>query len=61
MNKAINHDANLLHTWLCKKGLILSSNQGKTEYMMFGTAARKKKIENEMIIEINCKPISNTD
>ena len=29
--------------------------------MMFGTAARRKKIENEMIIEISSKPISNTD
>ena len=29
--------------------------------MMFGIAAKRKKIENEVIIEINSKPISNTD
>ena len=28
---------------------------------MFGTAARRKRIENEMTIEISSKPISNTD
>eukprot|EP00794_Sanderia_malayensis_P005836 gene5836-6533_t len=28
---------------------------------MFGTATRRKRIENEMIIEINSKTISNTD
>ena len=61
INKAINHDANLLHTWLCNNGLILNSNRGKTEFLIFGTAARRKKIENEIIIEINSKPISNTD
>jgi len=61
INKAINHDANLLHTWLCNNGLILNSNQGKTEFMMFGTAARRKRIENEMTIEINSMPISNTN
>ena len=61
INKAIIHDANLLHTWLCNNGLILNSNRGKTEFMIFDTAARRKKIENEMIIEINSKPISNAD
>ena len=61
INKAINHDANLLHTWLCNNGLILNSNKGKTEFMMFGTATRRKRIENEMTIEISSKPISNTD
>ena len=61
INKEINYDANLLHTWLCNNGLILNSSRGKTEFMMFGTAARRKKIENEMIIELSSKPISNTD
>ena len=56
--KAINHDTNLMHTWLCKNGLILKSNRGRTEFMIFGTAARRKKIENEMIIEINSKPVA---
>ena len=59
--RAINHDASLLHTWLCKNGLILNSNRGKTELMMFGTAAKRKKIEHDVIIEINSRPISNTD
>ena len=46
INKAVNYDANLLHTWFCNNGLILNSNRGTTEFMMFGTAARRKKIEN---------------
>ena len=29
--------------------------------MMFGTAARRKKIENETIRKINSKPINNTE
>ena len=61
INKVINHDANLLHTWLCKNGLILNSNRGKTEFMVFGTAARRKKIENEATNETNSKLINNTD
>ena len=61
INKAINQDANLLHTWLCNNGLILNSNKGKTEFMMFVTAARRKRIKNKMTIEISSKPISNTD
>ena len=61
INKAINHDASLLHTWLCNNGLILNSNRGKTEFMMFGMAARRKKIDNETIITMNSKSINNTD
>ncbi len=62
INKAINHNASLLHTWLCNNnsGLILNSNRGKTEFMMFGTAARRKKIENETLITNNSKSINNT-
>ena len=59
-DKAINHNANLSYIWLCKNDLILNSNWGKTEFMIFDTAARSNKIENELIIEINSKPISNT-
>ena len=29
INKAINYDADFLHTWLCNNGLILNSNRGK--------------------------------
>ncbi len=61
INKAINHNTSLLHTWLCNNGLILNSNRGKTEFMMFGTAARRKKIENETIITINSNSMNNTD
>ena len=60
INKTINHDANILHTWLCSNGLILSSNRGETEFMMPDTSARRKD-RNEIIIEINSKPIINTD
>ena len=60
INKVINHDANLLHTWLCKNGLILNSNRGKTEFMIFGTAARRKNVKDEATIEINSILINNT-
>ena len=41
IEKAINPDAKLLQNWACKSGLILNPNKGKTEYMMFGTAAKR--------------------
>ena len=61
IERAINHDSNLLLTWLCNNGLTLNSNQGKTEFMMFGTEARRKRIESETITKINSKPINITD
>ena len=43
INEAIDYDANLLHTWLCNNGLILNSNRGNTEVMMFGTEEKGRK------------------
>ena len=44
IEKAINHDAKILHNWLCSSGLILNPKQGKREFMTFGTAAKRSKI-----------------
>ena len=52
LERAINHAYNLLHTWHCNNGLILNSNRGKTEFMMFGTVARRKRIESPLKKEI---------
>ena len=47
IEKAINYDAKMLRHWLCSNGLILNPQQGKTEFMMFGTAAKRSKIALE--------------
>ena len=51
----------MLHNWLCSNGLILNPKQGKTEFMMFGTAAKRSKITHQTKITIDSKDISNTD
>ena len=61
IEKAINHDAKMLHNWLCSNGLILNPKQGKTEFMMFGTAGKRSKITHQTKITIDSKDISNTN
>ena len=61
IEKALNHDAKLLHNWLCRNGLNLNAKQGKSEFMMFGTAAKRNKITHQTKITIDAKDISNTD
>ena len=61
IEKAINHDAKILHHWLCSNGLILNPKQGKTEFMMFGTAAKRSKITHRAKITTDSKEISHTD
>ena len=61
IERAINHDAKLLHDWLCRNGLILNPKQGKTDFMMFGTAATRSKITYQPKKPIHSKDISNTD
>ena len=58
IEKAINDDANMLHIWLCSNGLILNSKQGKTEFMMFGTATKRSNITHQTKITIDSKDIS---
>ncbi len=60
IEETINHDAKMLHNWLCKNGLILNPKQGKTEFMMFGTAAKKSKITHQTKITVDSNEISNT-
>ena len=43
IEKAINHDAEVLQNWLCKNGLILNPSKGKTEFMLFGTATKRSR------------------
>ena len=47
IEKALNHDAKLLHDWMCRNGLILNAKQGKSDFMMFGTAAKGNKITHQ--------------
>ena len=56
-----NHDAKMLRNWLCSNGLILNPKQGKTEFMMFVTAAKRSKITHQTKITIDSKDISNTN
>ena len=58
--KAINHEAKLLHNWLCKNCLVVNPKQGKTEFLMFGTAANRSKIKQLANITFDSKAISNT-
>ena len=53
IEKAINHDTKMLNNWLCSNGLILNPKQGKTEFMMFGTAAKRSKITHQSKITID--------
>ena len=46
--------------WLCNIGFTLITNRGTTEFVMFGTAAWRKRKENETIVEISSEPISHT-
>ena len=51
----------MLHDWLCSNGLIVNPKQGKTKFMMFGTAAKRSKITHQTKITIDSKVISNTN
>ena len=61
IEKAIDNGAKMLHHWFCSNGLILKPKQGKTEFMMFGTAAKRSKITHRAKIAIDSTEISNTD
>ena len=61
IEKAINHDAKLLQNWLCKNGLILNTNKGETEFMLFRTAVKRSKTADQVKINIGSKNINNTD
>ena len=60
LNKAISNAANLLHTLLCYSDLILNFNRGKMEFIILGTAARRRKTEADNIIKINSMIIKYT-
>ena len=61
IEQSINHDSKILRCWLCSNGLILNPKQGKTEFMMFGTAAKRRKITHRAKMTIDSKGVSNTD
>ena len=61
IDKAINHDAELLKNWLLKNGLILTPNNGKAEFMLLGTVVKGNKTTHQVQINIGSKNINNTE